>query len=402
MTSAPLSEGQLVRLHDVMAGHVERGAMPGLIALVARQGQVHVDVIGTKAFGDRRPMGRDAIFRIASLTKPIAAVAALTLVEEGVLGLDRPVDDLLPELADRQVLRSLDAELGDTVPATRPITVDDLLTFRLGFGCIMAPPRTYPIQRREEDLKLASLGPPWPPTPYTPDEWIGRLGSLPLMDQPGAEWRYNTGAQVLGVLVERAAGKPLEAVLRERIFDPLGMRDTGFSVPPEKIDRLTTAYAPDPVTGAVTVLDGVQDSYWSHPPVFPDASGWLVSTIDDYWAFVQMMLNQGEYGGHRLLSDATVDRMTTDRLTAPQRSSARMFLGSHSGWGLGLAVPAAGQVGHPRPGGFGWDGGTGTTWRSDVVAGVTGILFTQRAMTSPEPPDAFVDFWECAYQAADD
>ena len=194
MTSAPLSEGQLVRLHDVMAGHVERGAMPGLIALVARQGQVHVDVIGTKAFGDRRPMVRDAIFRIASLTKPIAAVAALTLVEEGVLGLDRPVDDLLPELADRQVLRSLDAELGDTVPATRPITVDDLLTFRLGFGCIMAPPRTYPIQRREEDLKLASLGPPWPPTPYTPDEWIGRLGSLPLMDQPGAEWRYNTGA----------------------------------------------------------------------------------------------------------------------------------------------------------------------------------------------------------------
>src|SRR4029077_18544968 len=106
-----------------------------------------------------------------------------------------------------RVLRSLDAELDDTVPAARPITVEDLLTFRLGFGCIMAPPRTYPIQRREEDLKLASLGPPWPPTPHHPDEWIGHLATLPLMDQPGAEWRYNTGTQVLGVLVERAAGK---------------------------------------------------------------------------------------------------------------------------------------------------------------------------------------------------
>jgi hypothetical protein len=190
-----LSTKGLARLHEVMAGHVERGAMPGLITLVARHGDVHVDVIGAKAFGHPEPMERDAIFRIASLTKPIAAVAAMALVEEGTLQLDAPVDDLLSELADRQVLRSLDADLDDTVPANRPITLEDLLTFRLGFGCIMAPPNTYPIQRAEEELQLRSLGPPWPPTPHSPDTWIRRLGTLPLMYQPGEQWLYNTGAR---------------------------------------------------------------------------------------------------------------------------------------------------------------------------------------------------------------
>ena len=275
-----LSTKGLARLHEVMAGHVERGAMPGLITLVARHGDVHVDVIGAKAFGHPEPMERDAIFRIASLTKPIAAVAAMALVEEGTLQLDAPVDDLLSELADRQVLRSLDADLDDTVPANRPITLEDLLTFRLGFGCIMAPPNTYPIQRAEEELQLRSLGPPWPPTPHSPDTWIRRLGTLPLMYQPGEQWLYNTGAQVLGILLERAAGKPLEALLTERIFEPLGMRDTAFSVSPGQRDRFTTAYTSDPESGVLSVLDDADDSFWAGPPAFPDAAGgwWEPST----------------------------------------------------------------------------------------------------------------------------
>jgi CubicO group peptidase (beta-lactamase class C family) len=284
----------------------------------------------------------------------------------------------------------------------RPITLDDLLTFRLGFGCIMAPPNTYPIQRAEEDLQLATLGPPWPPTPHTPDEWMRRLGSLPLMYQPGEQWMYNTGLQVLGVLLERAAGKPLEAFLRECVFKPLGMHDTGFSVSLSQRGRLTTAYKPDPESGALAVLDGVADSYFSRAPTFPNAAGWLVSTIDDFWAFVQMFLNSGVYRGERVISAASVKLMTTDHLTQEQRSAANIFLGDHGGWGLGMLVPAAGVEPGEIPGGFGWDGGTGTTWRTDVDRGLTGILFTQRAMTSPAPPEAFVDFWNCAYQAIDD
>ncbi len=155
----------------------------------------------------------------------------------------------LPELADRRVLRSLESPLDDTVPAERSITVEDLLTFRLGFGALMVPPGTYPIQDAEVELQLGTLGPPWPPPSFDSDEWIRRFATLPLMDQPGTVWRYNTGMQVLGVLLERASGQPLELFLRARLFDRLGMVDTSFSVPPEKQSRLTTAYFPETETG---------------------------------------------------------------------------------------------------------------------------------------------------------
>jgi CubicO group peptidase (beta-lactamase class C family) len=389
-------------MHDVLAAHVERGSMPGLVALIARRGVAHVDVIGTKAFGDHEPMPRNALFRIASLTKPVTAAAAMTLVDDGTLHPDRAVDDLLPELANRRVLRTLGAQLDDTVPARRPITLEDLLTFRMGFGAVMAQPDTYPIQTATDELQLGTLGPPWPPTPHAPDEWLRRFATLPLMHQPGEQWMYNTGSQVVGILLERAAGMPLEVLLRERIFEPLGMDDTGFSVAPHDLNRLTTAYTPDPESGALDILDAADDSYWSRPPVFPDAGGWLVSTIDDYWAFVQMMLNDGEYRGRRILSEISVRLMTTDHLTREQRSAASVFLGDHGGWGFGLLVPASEAAAHPIPGGFGWDGGTGTTWRSDVDRDLTGILLTQRAMTSPAPPEVFVDFWNCAYGAIDE
>ena len=207
---------------------------------------------------------------------------------------------------------------------------------------------------------------------------------------------YNTGSQVLGVLLERAAGKPLDDLLTERIFEPLGMVDTAFSVPPEQLGRLTTAYAPDPETGSPTLVDAVEDSWWSRPPSFPDAGGGLISTIDDYWAFVEMMLGGGKNRGRRILSESTVALMTTDHLDDGQRSANTLFLGADGGWGLGLRVPAG------RPGGgggYGWDGGSGTTWRSDTSTGLTGILLTQRQLTSPQPPDVFVDFWTCASQA---
>jgi CubicO group peptidase (beta-lactamase class C family) len=397
---AGLDERGLQRLHDRLAAYVERGQVPGLVALVARGPDVHVEVLGAAAIGDATALGRDAIFRIASLSKPIAAAATMVLVEDGTLTLDGPVSTYLPELGSPRVLRRLEGPLDDTVPAERAITVEDLLTFRLGFGAIMAPGGSYPVQAAEAELGLMTLGPPWPPPPFGPDEWITRFASLPLLHQPGAEWRYNTGAQVLGVLLERASGQPLEEFLRARLFEPLGMPDTAFWVPPEKRDRFTTAYFPDEAGGALQLLDPPAGGWWNERPAMGNLAGMLVSTLDDYWSFVSMLLGDGtSRDGSAVLTPASVAAMTTDHLTAAQRASAPVFFGEHGGWGYCMAAPGPLHAAPPVPWGFGWNGGTGTTWLSDPVRGLTTILFTQRAMTSPEPPALFADFWEGAYGA---
>ena len=189
--------------------------------------------------------------------------------------------------------------------------------------------------------------------------------------------------------------------LRERMFEPLGMTDTAFNVSPEQRDRFTTAYAPDPESGTRNVLDSPETSRWNEPPAFPDASGWLVSTLDDYWSFVQMLLSKGVRNGERILSDDVVTRMTTNHLTPGQREANRLFLEGHD-WGFGMRTPAAGAIATTSSVGFGWDGGTGTAWRSDVERDLTCILFTQRAMTSPEPPEIFIDFFDGAHRALAD
>jgi CubicO group peptidase (beta-lactamase class C family) len=213
MSTAGLSKERLNRMHDVMAGYVERGEVPGLVTLVSRRGEVHVDVIGTQAIGEPPPMRRDTIFRISSMTKPITAVATMILVEVCKMRLDEPVDALLPELAERQVLKRLDGPLDETVPAKRPITVRDLLTFRMGFGQMMAPPDAYPILSAASEQQIG-MGPPSPSQMPAPDEWMRRLGRLPFMHQPGEQWMYNTGSDVLGVLIARASGQPPVLMLR--------------------------------------------------------------------------------------------------------------------------------------------------------------------------------------------
>ncbi|MDP9341724.1 MAG: beta-lactamase family protein [Actinomycetota bacterium] len=403
MSAGGLSTARLGRMHDVMAGHVEGGGVPGLVTLVSRRGEVHVDAIGMKALRGSDPMRRDTIFRISSMTKPVTAAATMILVEECRLRLDEPVDRLLPELSGRRVLKRLDGPLDDTVPAHRPITVRDLLTFRMGFGLVMAPPGTYPIQQATDELRLAQ-GPPSPSTPPEPDEWIRRLGTLPLMHQPGEQWMYNTAADVLGVLIARAAGRPFETFLRERIFEPLGMKDTGFSPPASELDRLATSYWTDPGTGALELYDEAEGGQWSGPPAFPSGAGGLVSTTDDFLAFGQMMLDGGRRGSERILSRPSVGLMTADHLTPEQKASSSLVPGywdSH-GWGFGLSVVTRVDGMEGSVGTFGWDGGMGTVWHSDPREDMVTILMTQAGWTSPSPPAVCLDFWTSAYGAIDD
>lgn len=403
MSMGGLSTARLGRMYDVMAGYAERGDVPGVATLISRRGETYVDTVGTKEVGGTEPLHRDTIFRIASLTKPIVAAAAMILVEECVVRLDEPVDRLLPELADRRVLSRLNGPLEDTVPANRAITVRDLLTLAIGFGFIVTgPPDDYPILAAvgEQDL---GMGPPKPATPHEPDEWLRRFATLPLMHEPGEQWMYDMGFAVLGVLVARASGQPLETFLRERIFDPLGMADTGFSVPANKLDRLATCYVGNPETGALDIYDGVADSQWARPPAFPDASGGLVSTVDDYLAFGQMMLNNGQHGGERILSRLSVEAMTTDQLTLGQKAaspSIPIFLDGR-GWGLGVSIITRRDDVASVPGRYGWEGGLGTSWGADPTEEMTAILMTQR-LASAESPRIDLDFWTSVYQAIDD
>jgi CubicO group peptidase (beta-lactamase class C family) len=293
----------------------------------------------------------------------------MSLVDDGVLTLDEPVDRLLPELADRRVLARVDGPLDDTVPAQRPITVDDLLTFRLGFGMLTEPTfdPPFPIVRAAAELDL-ELGPPYPRTPHPPDEWIRRFATLPLMYQPGQRWLYNVGTLVLGVLVARASGQPLDEVLRARIFEPLGMTDTGFALPADEADRLPACYMTEVATGTLERQDHYGPDLWTRPAVFPSGSGGLLSTVDDYRAFARMMLDHGLHKGERLLSAESVRLMTTNRLTPAQVGGAGVLLAG-LGWGLGMAVAVAPDRISANPGRYGWDGGTGATWSNDPWSG---------------------------------
>jgi CubicO group peptidase (beta-lactamase class C family) len=400
MKTGGMNKTRLDRMHDVMAGHVERGAVPGMVTLVSRQKEVYVDVIGTKAVGNPDPIRRDTIFRISSMTKPITAAATMILVEECKVRLDEPVDRLLPELAHPRVLKRLDGPLDDTVPATRSITVRDLLTFRMGFGMVLGPLDKYPILQALRDQQIM-IGAPKPQTPHSPDEWIRRLGMLPLMHQPGEKWMYNTSADVLGVLIARASDQPLEVFFRERLFEPLGMKDTSFSVSAEKLDRLASCYQFNSASQSLELHDGVHDSQWAQPPAFPTGRDGLVSTIDDYFAFGEMMLNQGRHGDQRVLSRPAVEIMITDHLTLTQKAAAGFFLGDNRGWGFGLSVITQRDDLSAVPGRFGWDGGYGTSWYSDPQEGLVGILMSQRLL-DPQFSGIEGDFWTSAYQAIDD
>jgi CubicO group peptidase (beta-lactamase class C family) len=363
-------------LHDAMAARISRGEFPGIVTLVARGDDVRVDAIGTTRFGGDVPMRRDTPFRIASLTKPIVAAATMILVEDDVIDLEEPVHKLLPELAGQRVLARVDAPLDDTVPAERPPTIEDLLTFRFGFGHITEPEfdPAYPINEAAKKLDLV-LGEPDPRTPHDPDGWIRLFGTLPLMFQPGERWNYNVGTLVLGVLLARAARQPLGDLLQDRLFAPLGMTHTGFWLPADQAEQLPGYYLTDQTTGQMTERPNTGPELWSTPPVFPSASGGLASTVDDLLTFGRMLQYGGVHGGTRLLSEQSIELMTTNRLTPEQVASAGMLLAG-SGWGLGMAVTVERDE-ISGPGRYGWSGGYGTTWFNDPNEGLIGIACTQ-------------------------
>ncbi|MDT7744379.1 MAG: hypothetical protein QOE59_3457 [Actinomycetota bacterium] len=357
--------------------------LPGVVAFAAHGDDVHVETHGTLAVGGP-PVVRDSLFRIASITKPIVAAAVGTLLADGALVLDEPVDRLLPELADRRVLRRPDAALDDTVPADRPIRVRDVLDYTCGHGQTMElftadPP--WPYATAAAAGRLNTMGGPRPDVPPDPDGWVAELAELPLLAQPGRRWLYHTSGQLLGVLAARAAGEPLPDLLRRRVLDPLGMSDTAFHGDPA---RLATAYSGGEVWDE-------PDGLWSTPPRFPDAAGGLVSSADDLLAFARMLLG----GGRPVLRPDFVTAMTSDQLAADQRAGAAPFLDEDSSWGFGVSV----TIGGPRAGSYGWAGGLGTVWHVDPIRDLVVITMSQRLFTGPDDFAGHAGVIDAAYAA---
>jgi CubicO group peptidase (beta-lactamase class C family) len=393
------SRARLARMHAALQRHVERDRIPGLVALVCHRGREHVETIGTMGFDSQAPMRRDTLFRLASTTKPITAAGAMILVEECTLKLDDPVDEWLPELRDRRVLRTIDSPLDDTVPARRPITVRDLLTFRSGYGEMAFAAPGSPLHQALIEARLPLSE--WP-FAGTNDEFMKRLGRFPLAHQPGERWLYHMGAEILGVLIARVTGKSLGAFLRERIFEPLGMTDTGFRVPEAQLDRLPACYGTDMVTGDFVALEPAAGGYAARPSVFESGAGGLVSTADDLLAFGRMMLVTG--GGERILSRPSIELMTMDQLTPEQKAVSPFFenFWNTRGWGLGLGVVTTRGDLAEVPGRFGWDGAFGTSWYVDPREELIGVLMTQRRPDRLALPSVTLDFWTSVYQLIDD
>jgi CubicO group peptidase (beta-lactamase class C family) len=396
VTAGGFSAKRLARVRALLARHVESGFVPGAMVVLARHGDVHIEAAGHLAFegaGSRTPMAGDTICRMGSMTKPIVAACAMTLVEDGTVRLDDPVDDLLPELANMTVLADPNGPLEDTVAAARPITLRDLLTYTLGTGVVPAEPGTVPIADA-----LNTLGAP------SPDEWIRGLGTLPLVHQPGERWMYHTAADVTGVLIARATRRSLGQALRERICDPLGMKDTGFSVGGESIGRLATAYERDnAVTGEPIVEDG-PEGRWSRQPAFESGGGGLVSTADDFLAFTTALLAGGSYRGERVLSRPSVTLMTTDHLSPAQKAVSGFWPGYFAtmGWGFGMSVVTRRADLGPSVGSYGWPGFYGTAWYNDPAEDLTTIFIMQRAHMGDQKLPMWHDLWTAVYQAIDD
>lgn len=373
-------------LGETLRPYVDSGDIPGLVALVARGDDVDVVALGSQD-STGTPMARDSIFRAASITKPLTAALTMTLVQDGLIDLDAPVADLLPELAEPRVLRTLGSPLDDTVACERPITARHLLTGTAGHGfctweSAVTPLLMEQLHQAADDIHEVPV----------PDEWMRRLSGIPLMHRPGDGWTYNASYDVLGVLVARSAGQDLADVMTERLLEPLGMTDTGFHVPADRVGRFTTMYGAE--DGELVVRDE-SHGVFSRPPAFASGSGGLVTTADDWLAFGRMLVA----GGGAVLDGESVRLMTTDHTTSRHREMGGFFLDGQ-GWGFGGGV----DTGLVDPwnviGRYGWVGGTGTSAYVHPD-GTVAVLLTQVVLGSPGIEELLKTFWTYTRTAGD-
>jgi CubicO group peptidase (beta-lactamase class C family) len=378
-----VTEPDFERIWQVQDSQVASSRIPGYVAAVRVRGETAIHAGGKMAVDPGSPpMADDTQFRIASLTKCVGGALAMSMIADGIVALDDPIGKWLPEAANPRVLTAPDAPLDSTVAAVRPISVRHLLTMGCGWGAVLGDtPQGRAILERQ-----VSSGPLIPP--MSGDEFVARLAEVPLAFQPGEGWLYDTGIDLLGVLLARATGKLLSELVAERITGPLGMGATGFGT--SEVHRLATAYRPGPA--GLEVLDPPEGQF-SGPPSFEELSSGLVSTAPDLLRFFCAMAD----GGRPLLEPASVALMTADALTDAQRVQAAPIVGPGGSWGLGTAVDVEAVRPWMAPGRWGWNGGTGTTARVDPSRDTVCVLMTQRALTGPL--DGFDEFWAAVANA---
>lgn len=349
---------------------IDAGLLSGAVTLVWQSGRVvQVNELGHRDVAARLPMQRDTIFRIASMTKPVTVAAAMTLIEQGRLTLTDPVTRWLPELSDMRVLDTPGGPLDRTHPARRDITVDDLMTHRSGLAYFFSV--TGPLAKAYGRISARQ----------DPDSWLAETGALPLQHQPGERLTYSNATDVLGILLERIEGKPLQEVLTERVLGPLEMADTAFYVAPRNRGRLATMYR---LTGDDTLSHDAMGPPPTTPPPFCMGGANLFSTADDYLRFARMLLSGGEVDGVRVLSQESVRFMRTDRLTAEQKQHPFLGMPFWLGRGFGLNLSVVTDPARSRqlfgPGGLGtfsWPGAYGTWWQADPSADLILIYLVQ-------------------------
>ncbi|WP_144150889.1 serine hydrolase domain-containing protein [Paraburkholderia sp. BCC1885] len=398
MRKAGFSAAKLTRLTAAMQTYVDRGEVAGVVTLAWRHGETaHFEPQGWRDDAAQLPMQRDTLFRIASMTKPITSAAIMMLIEEDQLTLDAPVARWLPELSAPRVLRDPAGPLDQTDAAHAPLTVLDLLTHRAGYAYHFTA--TGPLVKAYEAVFNGFE------SQVDPDAWLTRVGTLPLLFQPGTRWHYGIATDILGVLIQRVSGLTPGDFFRTRIFEPLGMRDTAFWVPETQLDRLASAYSIDPGTQRRVVEDRPPTSRWANPKRFQGGGGGLVSTAQDYLQFARLLLGRGRVDQTRLLSNRSVDLMRSNFLSREQRRVPAFGheLWAGQGFGLGLSIvddPARQlPLGYRSVGSFSWPGAYGTSWFADPVENMIGLMLIQRRSIERFPMSA--DFERRLYDAID-
>ena len=372
----------LAAVAPAMQGVIDAGDLSGVVSLVWRKGEeVQLNTLGKRDIENNKPMTRDTLFRIASMTKPITSVAALMLMEEGKIKLSDPITKWLPEFADMKVLKDPKGPLGETYPTPRVITVEDLMTHRSGFAYGFTS--SGPLGKLHEDV----LGQPLD-NDKTPDQWLAALATIPLTYPPGQQLHYSHSSEVLGFLVGRVAGTTYRDFIMERILSPLGMKDTDFYVPKDKRGRAAVVYQQDQASGK---LKPVPFPQYDSPPAYTAGGGGLISTLDDYLLFARMLLNKGELNGKRYLKRETFELMTSNHLTPEQRAVPFLGMPLWLGMGFGLGVSVIMEpekhewMGAGSKGSFGWPGAFGTWWQADPVKDMILIFLIQNY--TPLTPD---------------